>query len=248
VISKTSIGFCCRAASSYLTVLRMVRIGDHTEPHARRAVAVMNSLPRRRTIASRNGKAVIRSRARRLRKSVRRRDRTCIRPGRDPAYGLSHRMVVMLPERIELSTSPLPRECSTTELRQRRLRRREYTSPCWLAIGPTRRRIRCSAAVGMILAAVPRMGAKGIGVPALDNPAGPRHAFAMTNPGAAKGPAHALKNQRRAQALRDNLRRRKVRANAPAALADHPAASADPAAAAPDLSGAELSPKTPRND
>ena len=27
----------------------------------------------------------------------------------------------MLPDRIELSTSPLPRECSTTELRQHRL-------------------------------------------------------------------------------------------------------------------------------
>ncbi len=26
---------------------------------------------------------------------------------------------MVLPERIELSTSPLPRECSTTELRQR---------------------------------------------------------------------------------------------------------------------------------
>jgi hypothetical protein len=28
---------------------------------------------------------------------------------------------MVLPERIELSTSPLPRECSTTELRQRRV-------------------------------------------------------------------------------------------------------------------------------
>jgi hypothetical protein len=28
--------------------------------------------------------------------------------------------IMVLPERIELSTSPLPRECSTTELRQRR--------------------------------------------------------------------------------------------------------------------------------
>jgi hypothetical protein len=27
-------------------------------------------------------------------------------------------MMMVLPERIELSTSPLPRECSTTELRQ----------------------------------------------------------------------------------------------------------------------------------
>src|SRR5262245_23780462 len=29
---------------------------------------------------------------------------------------------MVLPDRIELSTSPLPRECSTTELRQRRLK------------------------------------------------------------------------------------------------------------------------------
>ena len=28
---------------------------------------------------------------------------------------------MVLPERIELSTSPLPRECSTTELRQRQM-------------------------------------------------------------------------------------------------------------------------------
>src|SRR5689334_20164736 len=30
---------------------------------------------------------------------------------------------MVLPDRIELSTSPLPRECSTTELRQRRIKR-----------------------------------------------------------------------------------------------------------------------------
>jgi hypothetical protein len=34
---------------------------------------------------------------------------------------------VVLPDRIELSTSPLPRECSTTELRQRRKERRFTT-------------------------------------------------------------------------------------------------------------------------
>src|SRR5262245_33567278 len=34
---------------------------------------------------------------------------------------------VVLPEGIELSTSPLPRECSTTELRQRLLRYRACT-------------------------------------------------------------------------------------------------------------------------
>ena len=34
---------------------------------------------------------------------------------------------MVLPDRIELSTSPLPRECSTTELRQRRKERRFTT-------------------------------------------------------------------------------------------------------------------------
>jgi hypothetical protein len=33
----------------------------------------------------------------------------------------------VLPERIELSTSPLPRECSTTELRQRPV----WAEPHW---------------------------------------------------------------------------------------------------------------------
>jgi hypothetical protein len=47
---------------------------------------------------------------------------------------------MVLPERIELSTSPLPRECSTTELRQRRAARLlsrlatdRYTTGPWLA-------------------------------------------------------------------------------------------------------------------
>src|SRR5215467_2237961 len=34
--------------------------------------------------------------------------------------GLADGLVVVLPVRIELTTSPLPRGCSTTELRQRR--------------------------------------------------------------------------------------------------------------------------------
>ena len=34
-----------------------------------------------------------------------------------------HTLCVVLPERIELSTSPLPRECSTPELRQRKTER-----------------------------------------------------------------------------------------------------------------------------
>jgi hypothetical protein len=33
--------------------------------------------------------------------------------------GLATGHILVLPDRIELSTSPLPRECSTTELRQR---------------------------------------------------------------------------------------------------------------------------------
>jgi hypothetical protein len=48
-------------------------------------------------------------------------------PGSDPAEwrGIEPASLdlqggwLVLPERIELSTSPLPRECSTTELRQR---------------------------------------------------------------------------------------------------------------------------------
>ena len=35
------------------------------------------------------------------------------------AWNLSVEATVVLPERFELSTSPLPRECSTPELRQR---------------------------------------------------------------------------------------------------------------------------------
>ena len=41
--------------------------------------------------------------------------------------------MLVLPERIELSTSPLPRECSTTELRQRPvlvMSRRAFCRPC----------------------------------------------------------------------------------------------------------------------
>jgi hypothetical protein len=37
--------------------------------------------------------------------------------------------MMVLPERIELSTSPLPRGCSTTELRQRLGGVRRYTRP-----------------------------------------------------------------------------------------------------------------------
>jgi hypothetical protein len=41
--------------------------------------------------------------------------------GHLPVADKSHKCLkkLVLPERIELSTSPLPRECSTTELRQR---------------------------------------------------------------------------------------------------------------------------------
>ena len=41
---------------------------------------------------------------------------------------MEQRRDVVLPDRIELSTSPLPRECSTTELRQPALVARRLTA------------------------------------------------------------------------------------------------------------------------
>jgi hypothetical protein len=93
---------------------------------------------------------------------------------------------MVLPDRIELSTSPLPRECSTTELRQR----------ADLAMGPRgrytrRRRLTRRAASGTLL-------------PMSETP--------RLTP--ARQAERAARDKRLAEALRANLRRRKEQARA----------------------------------
>ena len=73
---------------------------------------------------------------------------TPLKSERMPVAGSS--LVMVLPDRIELSTSPLPRECSTTELRQRlifrmpRNRHRAAGGNCHT--GPCGARTACPAA------------------------------------------------------------------------------------------------------
>ena len=97
---------------------------------------------------------------------------------------------MVLPERIELSTSPLPRGCSTTELRQRRKERlggaRRYTRPRRL----TRKAARSSLGAAM---------QDGRDTPHLTP---------------ARRAEQAARDKRLAQALRDNLKRRKEQARA----------------------------------
>ena len=99
----------------------------------------------------------------------------------------------MLLEGIELSTSPLPRECSTTELQQRAKARGGFIG--WRAI-------RCNPGV-------------------IDSKAGAQQTRRVTEdpkpephltPAAAR--ARAERDARQAEALRANLRRRKTQARA----------------------------------
>ncbi len=108
--------------------------------------------------------------------------------------------MVVLPERIELSTSPLPRECSTTELRQpwpdRRAGRRRHgihDAPC---IGKAGRRI---GARGDLAAAIDNAVAVPFHRPMADRPA--------ITP--AKQAERQAREARLAKALRENLQRRK---------------------------------------
>ena len=104
--------------------------------------------------------------------------------------------LLVLPRRIELRTSPLPRECSTTELRQRR----GPAEPAADLLPHGNRRI--------------KPGARGIGYNA-----------AMSDDRGDEGKAAARKAReaRLAAALRANLRRRKAGGGSTAGSADEPA-------------------------
>ena len=97
----------------------------------------------------------------------------------------------MLLEGIELSTSPLPRECSTTELQQRAKARGGFIG--WLPLPRNPAVIDTVAATSHI----PRV------------PQPPKPEPTLT-PAAAR--ARAEREARQAEALRANLRRRKVQA------------------------------------
>jgi hypothetical protein len=97
---------------------------------------------------------------------------------------------MVLPDRIELSTSPLPRGCSTTELRQRPLASREGRDG-------TARDIHDALAI--------------------DKASGPVDAAPMNEPPRvtpARQAERAARDKRLAEALRANLRRRKEQARA----------------------------------
>ena len=97
---------------------------------------------------------------------------------------------VVLPDRIELSTSPLPRECSTTELRQHRRG--------WIADVPGR--IRAGTARSLPQGRPWRN--------LLPEPPKARPAVTETP----KDPQKERRAQRLSAALRDNLKRRKAQA------------------------------------
>ena len=108
---------------------------------------------------------------------------------------------MVLPERIELSTSPLPRECSTTELRQlgyARAEARDTRRPrAWQGERSGRFGIDCS---WRLTAARRSLSIAGV----TDKP----------NLTHTKASEHAARDERLARALRDNLRRRKEQARA----------------------------------
>ena len=108
---------------------------------------------------------------------------------------------MVLPGRIELTTSPLPRGCSTTELRQRRYSRGGGIWPS--AAGPCKTRLDGPGAVAMLVAHAAR-------TPRL------REAAPGTKPA-----AKAARLAREAAALRANLHKRKDQARERAA-ADSP--------------------------
>ena len=101
---------------------------------------------------------------------------------------------MVLQERIELSTSPLPRECSTTELLQHRLRQGRNSGP---------RAIAASTAIG----AFSTQGQKAPNQ-------SPAESSDLVNALMSKSDEARLREQRLAAKLRENLKRRKVQARA----------------------------------
>ena len=118
-------------------------------------------------------------------------------------------ILMVLPVGIEPTTSPLPRECSTTELRQRRLREK------------TRREIhegRTNGKAGGRFGAEPaRLLLDKSGAPSL-HPQMDKDSRRASR----KGSEKATRQQRLAEALRENLRRRKEQARAQERLGPPP--------------------------
>ena len=105
---------------------------------------------------------------------------------------LDFKTLELLPEGIELSTSPLPRGCSTTELRQRRDDQAARYSP--RAGGGASNPLDDAPPSAMVLPM------------AKDEPARPKSAISRSK--------QAARRQREAAALRANLRKRKDQARA----------------------------------
>ena len=121
---------------------------------------------------------------------------------------------LVLPVGIEPTTSPLPRECSTTELRQRR---------CGAGPAEGRKQIHDDPAIGK---AAGRSAAR-IGRPGREFSVGSSHRLTVSalsllhramgddsSPISRKSDERAAREERLAKALRENLRRRKEQARA----------------------------------
>jgi hypothetical protein len=104
------------------------------------------------------------------------------------------RLKLVLPERIELSTSPLPRECSTTELRQRAMSRRIYQGLRFGKAGGCLPRQRAASGLPLDVFVALLLHCKVKNQPDLTP---------------AKRAERAAQEERLAKALRANLRRRK---------------------------------------
>src|SRR5579871_3311137 len=128
---------------------------------------------------------------------------------------------MVLPHRIELWTSPLPRECSTTELRQREKTGGRRT-------GPAERRGKCHTGVpGARIAGVP--GRRNL-PPAAALAPGTSHCCRAKTGAMTQGKAseRERRSERLAEALKQNLRRRKTQARGRAAEEAPEPAPADP--------------------
>ena len=100
---------------------------------------------------------------------------------------------MVLPDRIELSTSPLPRECSTTELVQRRSERQRFI------------RVRTTPGKSLSTPRLTPVRSFAIHV-AMDKPPRPQPPQSTGKPG---GTAREIRLAREAAALRANLLKRK---------------------------------------
>ena len=120
---------------------------------------------------------------------------------------------LVLPDRIELSTSPLPRECSTTELRQHLALTAALVPQGRQAFKPRRRRVSLTAAPGS------------------GRTLNSGRMQGMTDkPRSAKDGARKAREARLAAALRANLRRRKDAARDSTESAAAPGGERDAAA------------------